>query len=889
MRPINPSHIIAYSQCPTKAFLILKSEETFEPTEYDKLLLKFQAKVFENYCNNFTDIQDYKDGILKKGFEIIKDCNINLAEFDFHSKLIFKSEGKSSLGKFFYEPVVFLGSNQISKENRLELAYLGFLLEKIQNKFSDKGIIIDKEGGKHRVELTKLKKPLKLIISEIQSFDQTSPKLILNRHCCQCSFENICKRQAQKEDNLSLLDRITPKQINKLEKKGIFTVKQLSFIYKPRRRNKKVKNPPILYKPELQALAIRTAKTYIQRLPALDRKPIEIFLDIEGLLDDGFFYLFGILISENTIQNTHSFWADTQQKEHTIWQGVVTLLETYPDSPIYHYGTFEPSAFEKLAKRYQTDIEGIKKRFVNINSFIYGKIYFPTYSNGLKDLGKSLGAKWTNEKASGLQTIIWRDEWEEGQTQRKEDLQMYNQEDCLTLKILTDELSRIQTTASISNDVEFVQNPKKIASEISQGVHNQFQNVLELAHNNVNKAKISFGKEIVELVKQKRKGVTFSPPKITKKIFLNHPEFCPQHHEIKLSTTKIDSIRVIVDIVFSENGLRKSVIKYHGFRGYCEVCDKMYFHPFYLDRVKIYGRSFQVWIIYQRVALQLSYNKIEENLESIFGNKIGCQGNYSNFIKDLGRFYEDTENRIVKTLKNSPFIHADETSINIRGENQYVWVFNNDKYVILRLSKSRELNLAEEFLKDYKGVLITDFYTGYDSIDCPQQKCWVHLIRDLNNDLWSNPFDKEYENFVSEIRNIIVPIVQTVHKHGLKKHFLSKYSKAVAKFYKNHIDNKTYKSELCNHYQKRFVHYQKSLFTFIVHDGVDWHNNSAERALRPICTQRKISGFLSESTTPSYLRLLGIMQTCKFQNKSFLKFLLSKEKDIDNFGIRRKI
>jgi predicted RecB family nuclease len=263
--------------------------------------MKFSFHFFDdltsyNYCNNFTDIQDYKDGVLKKGFEIIKDSSINLAEFDFQSKLILKNEGKSSLGKFIYEPVVFIGSKQIAKENRLELAYLGFLLEKIQNKFPDKGLIIDKEGGKHRVELTKLKKSLKSIIAEIQSFDQTAPKLILNRHCSQCSFENICKAQAQKDDNLSLLDRITPKQINSLEKKGIFTIKQLSFIYKPRRRNKKVRNPPVLYKPELQALAIRTDKTYIQRLPTLDRKPSEIFLDIEGLPDDGFFYLFGILI-----------------------------------------------------------------------------------------------------------------------------------------------------------------------------------------------------------------------------------------------------------------------------------------------------------------------------------------------------------------------------------------------------------------------------------------------------------------------------------------------------------------------------------------------------------------------------------------------------------------
>ncbi len=597
-----------------------------------------------------------------------------------------------------------------------------------------------------------------------------------------------------------------------------------------------------------------------------------------------FFYVRNI----SNIQRTHSFWADSQQYESTIWHGVISLLETYPDSPLYHYGSFEPTAFEKLAKRYQTDIDGIKKRFVNINSFIYGKIYFPTYSNGLKDLGKSIGAKWTDEKASGLQSIIWRNEWEEGKICRKEQLCTYNQEDCLALKLLTDELSRIQAIAMISNDIEFVQNPKKIASEISNGVHNQFKNVLELAHNNSNKAKISFGKKIIEPTKQKHIGVTFSPPKITKKVFVNHLEYCPEHLKNKLLTTALNTNKIIVDIVFTENGLRKSVVKYYGFKGYCELCNKNYSNPFYLKNSKIYGHNFRAWVIYQRVALQLPYSKIEESMNSIFGKNMGCNSNFSNFIKDLGVFYQETEDKIFKILMNSPYIHADETSINIRGENQYIWVFTNDKYVILKLSKSRESNIAEEFLKDYKGVLITDFYTGYDTIECSQQKCWVHLIRDLNNDLWENPFEKEYESFVIEIRNLIIPIIQTVYKHGLKKHFLTKYSTSVDKFYENHIDNKTYKSELCCHYQKRFVHYQKSLFTFISHDGINWHNNSAERALRPICVQRKISGFLFESTTPHYLRLLSILQTCKFQNKSFLKFLLSKEKDIDNFGIKRK-
>ena len=38
-----------------------------------------------------------------------------------------------------------------------------------------------------------------------------------------------------------------------------------------------------------------------------------------------------------------------------------------------------------------------------------------------------------------------------------------------------------------------------------------------------------------------------------------------------------------------------------------------------------------------------------------------------------------------------------------------------------------------------------------------------------------------------------------------------------------------------------------------------------------------------EAATHEYLRLLGMKQTCRFQNKSFFRFLLSREQDIDQF------
>jgi predicted RecB family nuclease len=117
-----------------------------------------------------------------------------------------------------------------------------------------------------------------------------------------------------KEDNLSLLNRITLKQILSFEKKGIFTVKQLTFLYKPRRKSKRTANSANIYKPELQALAIRTGKTFINQLPVFERKKIELFLDVESR-PESFYYLFGILIIESGKHLYESFWSATEQEE----------------------------------------------------------------------------------------------------------------------------------------------------------------------------------------------------------------------------------------------------------------------------------------------------------------------------------------------------------------------------------------------------------------------------------------------------------------------------------------------------------------------------------------------------------------------------------------------
>jgi hypothetical protein len=62
----------------------------------------------------------------------------------------------------------------------------------------------------------------------------------------------------------------------------------------------------------------------------------------------------------------------------------------------------------------------------------------------------------------------------------------------------------------------------------------------------------------------------------------------------------------------------------------------------------------------------------------------------------------------------------------------------------------------------------------------------------------------------------------------------------------------------------------------------------AERAIRHLAVQRHISGHFTELGANNYLIQLGIAQACRFQNKSLLHFLMSGEKNVDNFKKRTK-
>ena len=120
------------------------------------------------------------------------------------------------------------------------------------------------------------------------------------------------------------------------------------------------------------------------------------------------------------------------------------------------YGDYERAFIRRMRAdvRRKKLVDKILASLVNVLSLVYAHFYFPTYSNGLKEIGGYLGHVWTEPNASAAQSIAWRVWWcrthDDGW---KAKLITYNFEDCAALGTVLELLGRVSAEASASPDL----------------------------------------------------------------------------------------------------------------------------------------------------------------------------------------------------------------------------------------------------------------------------------------------------------------------------------------------------------------------------------------------------------------------------------------------------
>ncbi|MDQ3257211.1 MAG: IS66 family transposase [Acidobacteriota bacterium] len=840
------------------------------------------------------------EGLESSKYCLVTDCVVQVQEIQSHIHALERLPSAAKTKHSPYIPIRFVPSEKITSHDKLLIAFDALAMFTASGKMPLFGKIIHGSEQKAvKVQLAGLMKTAQSIVERIvaQQANPTPPQLVLNRHCSVCAFRPRGRQIAEKNDDLSLLSSMNEKERKKQHDKGIFSVTQLSYTFRPRRKLKRSASKPYIYSHALKALAIREQKIHIAGSPQLNKDRNLVYLDVEGIPDRDFYYLIGLRIKSGDVYVQYSFWADDLSEEKEMWASFIRTLARIENPQLIHYGSYETIFLKRMKERYRVAVENtdfidqLIAEAVNLLSVIYAQIYFPTYSNGLKEIAQYLGFQWSDSNASGLNSLMWRDRWEFSKDSNlKQRLVTYNAEDCEALERAANVIAQLcqKQIGAEKLSIDDIVDTNSLKQKSSYRFGNNVFSMPELKQINQS-AYWDYQRDKIYVrssprLKRISKKVVISRAKalpVNKVIICQPPTCCPECKATKLYKHGRLS-KVVRDLKFSRTSIKRWVVKYYFNRFICCACGATCYSQQYHRTTNKHGLDLLSYLVYQIIELRIPQSTVTESLNQFF--KLNLDRATVNRQKTrAAQLYKDCYEEILRKVVSGRLVHADETKISIEGRSAFVWALTNLEEVIYFYTETREGDVVQSLLQDFKGVLVSDFYAAYDSINCPQQKCLIHLMRDLNDDLLRQPFNEELKELVREFAGLLKPMIETVDRFGLKAHYLGKHKVFVESFYKRLIKS-GYESEIAGKYKKRFEKNRDRLFTFLNHDGIPWNNNNAEHAIKAFAMLRNvIRGTSSAKGIREYLTLLSVCETCKYKGANFLDFLRSGEKDIDEF------
>ena len=270
----------------------------------------------------------------------------------------------------------------------------------------------------------------------------------------------------------------------------------------------------------------------------------------------------------------------------------------------------------------------------------------------------------------------------------------------------------------------------------------------------------------------------------------------------------------------------------------------------------------------------------------------------SNWCIKLSQYYfEPIYELILKRMKEeNALLHGDETTMQCNKEkgkkatsNSYMWVLTSgeleqNKGVIFKYSESRAGKVAQELYKDYKGILVTDGYAGYNNLEgITRAECWAHARRYFYE---SVPLDEHKEmiqssdgfagvKYIDELFAIEKDIAdlsvdEKVQKRKEKsKPVLKKFYEWVSLTSEKIITNKKLKEALI------YVQNQKENLCKFLEDGrIPLTNSRAERAIRPFAVHRK-NWLFADSVEGAKANAVyySLIESAKVNNLNIYKYI----------------
>ena len=478
----SPTMLRRYLSCKYKIFNEINEEklklQRIELKKNDKLRIEkgniHEKEYFKELKKKFKKTLNLKDQKLtreekisktvqgmKEGFEIIHGGWLKrdkwIGEFDF---LIINKDQKSKFGNYSYEVIDTKHSNKPKSDHAIQLSTYTFMLEETQGVLPKKFIIILKNMVHEEVQVDLVYEFFKKTRKNYEKFVET----LLNKQkpekcsaCENCEWLDRCESIWKKEDNLRLVGGLTKIHEKKLLNIKIDTATKLSKQdeNKPLKKFRKEMSNKLITQAKLQKeyektdIPISKPNPYnLNGLKGFNLLPktseCDLYFDIESVEDHiypgGLEYLFGIFYIENGKENFKALWSHNKSEEKNnlikFFDFTKQHFKKYPNSKIYHYGSYEITALLKLSSFHK--VKGIEydhylnlDKFVNLLEVNRQGLFISENSNSLKNMEKFYHFKREGDVQRGDVSQEYYIEWLETNDKKfLEEIESYNKQDC---------------------------------------------------------------------------------------------------------------------------------------------------------------------------------------------------------------------------------------------------------------------------------------------------------------------------------------------------------------------------------------------------------------------------------------------------------------------------
>lgn len=355
-------------------------------------------------------------------------------------------------------------------------------------------------------------------------------------------------------------------------------------------------------------------------------------------------------------------------------------------------------------------------------------------------------------------------------------------------------------------------------------------------------------------------------------------------HDLRAIAACGQDLRQVVDVPSPRLLVREYRVE-HKQCPYCQHITRSVF-PDGVHAPVQYGAQVGAIAVYLVQQQLLPMARACEVMSDVLGVQMS-EGTVAQLIDRCAKQVAPVESRLKEALRHAQIVHQDETGLRVAGKREWMHVTCTPTLTHYQVHPSRGQTALEAIgiLPQFTGISIHDGWRSYFLYDCEHAVCLVHLLRDLVS------LEEQGSEWAADLKDLLLDMKEATRQAreaGKRRLDSREVVDWEAQFLRLLEEGdraspratappgqrgRCQQSEARN-LLDRLHQQQKAVLTFLEDLRVDFDNNLAERDLRMVKVQQKVSGcFRSSPGAHAFARIRGYLSTLRKQGLPLLAAL----------------